>query len=380
VIRGVGVTAVHLTAIQIQNYRNLERVELAPAPHGLVLIGDNGHGKTNFLEAVYYLQVLRAVRGTRDTDVVRFGADAFHIGGTVEGCPGTRSIGIGFDRATKQKRARLDGVVVDRLSDAVGAVPSVMFSPADVALVAGEPAERRRFLDIALGLTSRAYLSALQRYRAAILRRNTILRDGAQTGRPDAHQAAAWEPALAEHGATLVDERRRWVQSAAPRFAELCAAIGEADVAELAYSTSIGETTDHGGTTDALLVALDAKRPLDLRRGTTHVGPHRDNLVLSLGARDTRTFGSAGQHRTAAIALRILEAETYRERTGATPIFLLDDPFAELDVGRASRILALLSDAMAGQTLLAVPRTSDIPEGFGSLTHISVRSGRLSRA
>jgi DNA replication and repair protein RecF len=374
------VTAVHLTSVQIQNYRNLERVELTPGPHGLVLIGDNGHGKTNFLEAVYYLQILRAVRGTRDTDVVRFGAEAFHIAGSVEGCPGERTIGIGFDRATKQKRARVDGVVVDRLSDAAGAVPSVMFSPADVALVAGEPAERRRFLDIALGLTSRAYLNALQRYRAALMRRNAILRDGTQTGRPDAHQAAAWEPALAEHGAALIDERRRWVRSAAPRFTELCAAIGEPDVAELAYATGISPTSDLAATVEALLAALETRRPMDLRRGTTHVGPHRDNLLLTLGARDTRTFGSAGQHRTAAIALRILEAETYRERTGATPIFLLDDPFAELDLGRASRILALLSDAMTGQTLLAVPRTSDIPEGFGSLTRISVRTGRLTVA
>jgi DNA replication and repair protein RecF len=371
------VTAVHLTSIQIRNYRNLERVELALAAHGAVLIGDNGHGKTNFLEAVYYLQILRAVRGTRDADVARFGADAFHVGGTVEGFSGARTVGIGFDRTTKQKRARVDGVVVDRLSDAAGNVPSVMFSPADVALVAGEPAERRRFLDIALGLTSRTYLNALQRYRAALVRRNTILRDGAQTGRPDAHQAAAWEPALAENGATLIEERRRWVQSAAPRFAALCATIGEADAATLAYATGIGDTTDHAATAAALLAALDTKRPLDLRRGTTHVGPHRDNLVLTLGARDTRTFGSAGQHRTAAIALRILEAETYRERTGATPIFLLDDPFAELDIGRASRILGLLSDAVAGQTLLAVPRTSDIPEGFDSLTHVTVKTGQL---
>ncbi len=368
--------AIHLSAIAIRDYRNLARVDLELPPEGVVLVGENGQGKTNFLEAVYYLQILRAVRGTRDVDLIRFGADAFHVGATVGHSPGAREMGVGFERAGRKKRIRLDGVVVERSSDGVGALPSVMFAPSDVALIAGEPAERRRFLDIALALTSRPYLLALQRYRAALVRRNVVLREGVRTGRVDANAAAVWEPPLAEHGAILIGARRRWVDSVAARFSEICRDIGEPQMATIGYAASVARDATAAG----LREALAEKRPMDVRRGMTHVGPHRDNLLLTLGGRETRTFGSAGQHRTAAIALRVLEAETYRDATGRAPLFLMDDPFAELDVHRSRRILALLQATGIGQVLLAVPRTSDIPSGFDALGRLTVVAGAIDAA
>src|SRR6185369_16818857 len=141
-------------------------------------------------------------------------------------------------------------------------------------------------------------------------------------------------------------------------FERLCNEIGEPGRVRVSYSSTLS-TADDGVA--ALADALAAKRPADLARGLTHVGPHRDDLVITLDGRDLRVFGSAGQQRTAAIGLRMLEAATLRDRTGRAPLFLLDDPFAELDLRRATRILALLEDAGLGQTVLAVPRESDIP-------------------
>jgi DNA replication and repair protein RecF len=368
--------ALHLSAIAIRDYRNLASVDLELPPTGAVLIGDNGQGKTNFLEAVYYLQLLRAMRGTRDQDLVRFGVDAFHVGATITHTSGARTIGVGFERISRKRRIRIDGVVVDRSSDAVGGLPSVMFSPSDVALITGEPAERRRFLDVALALTSRPYLVALQRYRAALVRRNRVLREGLRTGRVDVDAVMVWEPPLAEHGATLMGARRGWVDGNAARFADICQAMGEREIAGVQYVAGLRGPSSMA----ALAVALGEKRPLDLKRGITHVGPHRDNLLLTLGGRDTRAFGSAGQQRTAAIALRILEAETYRQRTGLAPIFLMDDPFAELDARRARRILDVLRGNGVGQTLLAVPRISDIPPGFDALGRLSVVGGAITPA
>ena len=150
----------------MRDFRNLAHVELTPPADGVVVIGDNGQGKTNLLEAIYYLQILRSARGARDQDLVRFGADG--VSHRRDRRQRSRhEIGVGFERAGKRKRVRLDGVIPERLSDALGALPSVMFSPADVELVAGAPTARRRFLDIMLALT----VARLSRRAAAVSRR-----------------------------------------------------------------------------------------------------------------------------------------------------------------------------------------------------------------
>ena len=156
----------------------------------------------------------------------------------------------------------------------------------------------------------------------------------------------------------------------------MCAAIGERSPVGLRYATALQPASlERDDVASALAAALADKRSLDIRRGITHAGPHRDDLSLTLAARDLRAFGSAGQHRTAAIALRLLEGETLRARLGATPLLLLDDPFAELDARRSARILELLAEHGMGQTLLTVPRESDIPPALTQLSRWSIADG-----
>ena len=288
-----------------------------------------------------------------------------------------RQCAAGVDRSGR-KKVTLDGVDTPRLTDALGAIPSVCFSPSDVALVAGAPAERRRYLDIALALSSRRYLGALRHYRAALARRNAALRDAARSaGRSST--VASWEPALAEHGAVLVHERRDWVLERGAEYGGLCAAIGEHGAMAMAYESPFADAED---VRAALAAAFERGRAHDVRRGLTHAGPHRDDLALTLAKRDLRLVGSAGEQRTAAIALRLLEAATFRSRSGAQPVLLLDDPFAELDRRRASRVLSLLDDASArglGQTVLCVPREEEIPAAFTRLERWRVADGAFAR-
>jgi len=374
-----------LETIALRDFRNLERVRIDVPTEGMAIVGDNGHGKTNLLEAIYYLQLLRSARGARDQDVVRFGAPGFHI--AAEATVGRhRSLSAAFQRAGKRKKVTVDGSEPSRLSDALGSLPSVMFSPRDVDLVAGAPSERRRFLDVALALTSRRYLSALQQYRAALVRRNAALRDAARKGEAAGMaRATVWEPALAEHGAVLWAARVAWVDRVADDFARLCSTIGERGDARLRYVTASTVSPIAAGMSVPELVghltdSLAAHRQADFRRGLTHAGPHRDDLELMLDAHALRGFGSAGQQRTASIALRLLEAATLRG-VGHAPLVLLDDPFAELDVRRANRILELLgSSGVPHQTILAVPRAADIPAGMTSLPRFHVMDGTVSAA
>lgn len=375
---------VALRSISLRDFRNLDRVQLDVPGEGMAIVGDNGHGKTNLLEAIYYLQLLRSARGTRDQDVVRFGAQGFHIAAdVVVGRP--HAVTAAFQRAGKKKKVTVDGVEPTRLSDALGSLPSVMFSPRDVELVAGSASERRRFLDVALALTSRRYLTALQQYRAALVRRNAALRDAARKGESvGLARATVWEPALAEHGAVLWATRFGWVDRVSEDFGKLCGAIGERGDARMRYTTtSLPASAGRANAAIPELVgvltdALAAHRSADLRRGLTHVGPHRDDLELSLDGHPLRAFGSAGQQRTASIALRLLEAATLRGAGGA-PLVLLDDPFAELDAHRAARILDLLGNSgVVHQTILAVPRSVDIPSEMTSLPRFEIVDGAVS--
>lgn len=362
-----------VTELSVRDFRNLASVDLSLPDDGIAIVGENGQGKTSLLEAVAYIEQLRSVRGARDRDLVRFDAPAFHVRATVHAPGGARSVGVGADR-TGRKRVTIDAVEMPRLTDALGALPSVMVAPRDVSLVSEGPGERRRYLDITLALTSPSYLRALRHYRAALERRNAALRAAARHRRgPDA--AAVWEPALAEHGAVLVAERRGWVERHGAEFTRLSHAIGEPARAAISYATSL---PDDGAVEDALLAAFARLRDHDLRRGSTHAGPHRDDLALTLDGRDLRVVGSAGQQRTGAIALRLLEAATLRERRGTLPVLLLDDPFAELDNRRAARVLDLLLEGGVGQVVLCVPRPEEIPARFTRLARHRIAAGVLT--
>lgn len=365
---------VWLRRISARDFRNFERLDLELPRSGLAIVGENGQGKTNLLESVYYLQVLRSVRGARDQDLVRFGAKGFHISASCDS-DSAHEIAVGFESQGKKKRVSIDGGIASRLSEAFGALPSVMFSPRDIQLIAGSPGERRRFLDLLLALSSRKYLSALQHYRAALSRRNAALRDAARTG--DEAAASVWEPQLAEHGAMLVCSRQEWVRERHTEFSRITSAIGETADAAIAYTSSAAKESDVRG---GLEQALSRQRKHDIRRGMTHAGPHRDDLAMTLDGRDMRLFGSAGQQRTAAIALRMLESETIREARGMAPVLLLDDPFAELDVNRSARILELLRGSGMGQTILVVPRATDIPAELTGLEQRRIRDGVIEGA
>lgn len=352
-----------LRELRLRNFRNFESIELRFPAAGVAIIGDNGSGKTNLLESAHYLEIFRSFRGAADDQLVRFGAEAFHVRGLFEEQGSGRSIEIaaGYEPRTHRKRVVVDGSEVDRLGDAIGRIGTVIFSPSDVEIVAGAPGERRRFLDIVLSLNVRGYLDALQRYRHVLRQRNALLREG-RSG----DVLPPWDAALVEAGAQIIVDRASWVESHATRFAEIFAAIGGGAAGALSYDSDV--PLEGVPTKEVAAAAFDARlgrvAQRERERGVTLAGPHRDDLSLTMGSGgsvvDLRQYGSGGQVRTGAIALRMIEAESVLESRGFRPLLLLDDVFAELDPGRSRRILELFGGDRHGQVLLTAPKQTDV--------------------
>ena len=369
-----------LSALALRHFRNLGNQELEIPPDGLALVGDNAQGKSNFLEAIYYLETFRSFRGARDEQLVRFGEDVFRVTGSATAASEhgeAVDVAAAFDRKAKRKKVSVSGREAERLGDALGRFAAVVFSPADVELVSGGPRERRRFLDIVLSLNQPSYLGALQEYKQVLARRNAALKEG-QTG----PVVAAWDPGLVRTGAEVVAARKAWIEAFTPAFGGYYLRVAEEAPARMTYRSSVplGGAAALEEIHEAFRAALMESAPRDRRLGTTSVGPHRDEVRIELetgDGLDLREYGSGGQRRTAALALRLVEAKTIRERRGAAPMVLMDDVFAELDAGRSERVLEVMEGEEIGQVLLTAPKDADVRIRRDRLPRWRIAAGRI---
>ncbi len=371
-----------LANLRLRHFRNFEELDLDFPRAGVAIIGENGSGKSNLLESIYYLEIFRSFRGAADEQLVRFGQDVFHVRGRIEGSERSEEIGVGYELRLRRKRVLVDGAEPERMTNAIGKLGVVIFSPSDVQIVAGAPGERRRYLDIVLSLNVRGYLSALQRYRQLLKNRNAVLR----SGRVDQALLGVWEDALIEHGARLVVERAEWIAAHTKSYTAKYTAIGGGVRGSLRYQCGIRGELDFA---DELKVREQFREDLrrlaarERERGQTLSGPHRDDVTFlyQSGQADIelRDFGSGGQIRTAAIALRMIEAETIHASRSRDCLILLDDVFAELDVPRSRRIMELLEAEERGQVILTAPKESDLQLRGGHLETWRIAAGKVFR-
>jgi DNA replication and repair protein RecF len=348
-----------------RGFRNLADLDCAVPGRGLALLGGNAQGKTNFLEALYYPVLFRSFRGATDQEVAGFGLPGFHVEASVE-APGVATLAAGYLLAGRRKRILLDGDESERLTEAVGRWLAVVFLPGDVDLASGPAARRRQYLDRLLSLADRGYLRALTRYRAALAQRNSALRQG----RPEL--AWAFDVPLASAGAEVVTARERWARHARERFAAEFDCLGERGRAELSYRGD-PELAEPG----AWVRALGDAQGTDRARGVSTVGPHRHDLKLEIAGLPIREYGSTGQQRSAAVALKLLEMATLHAARDTEPALLLDDVFAELDDDRRQRLAARLIGPEERQVFLTAPRREELPRGLG-LEVWSVTDGKVA--
>ncbi len=384
-----------LTRLRLQDFRNLDRQDLQVPPEGFALIGDNAQGKSNLLEAVYYLETFRSFRGAADRELVAFGETVFRVQADLgrEGGEGeVRSVSAAYDRSSRRKKVMVDSREVSRIGDGLGRLGAVIFSPEDVALISEGPGGRRRFLDILLSLNDPGYLEHLQRFRHALQARNALLKQG-----PGGGDLVAWDELLTRHGAEVLSRRMRWAIQYAPLFRGHYGAVSGGEEAWMEYRCTAGPNPSAPRAEDGnapspsappvqeltrrFREALDAAWERDRQRGWTTVGPHRDDLYMGMGepgeTTSLRSFGSGGQRRTAALALRLVEGECLRRSRDRRPMILMDDVFAELDEGRSQRLLELLEGPGLGQALITAPKDSEIRLRRDTLPRWRIRYGRV---
>jgi DNA replication and repair protein RecF len=343
-----------LSGVKLSNFRNHTATAIEFVPGINALLGNNGQGKTNVLEAVSYLSLTKSFYAAGDTDAVQIGKEGFEVEGVLRSGTGTgHTVRVAFSRLPPAKSFLIDGTPPERLSSVIGMFPVVVLSPENSAITFGGPAERRKFMDLTLSQVSRVYLDDLLEYRRILKQRNRLLADARFGGTVIAGLLEPWTDNLARCGARIaarrivfVDEFRSYMRRAYHDLAP------EGEVPDMQYRC--GFPLDGAGDQETVAVclraALDARSKDEVTRGVTLAGPHRDELALTINSIGVQQFASQGQHKTLLVALKVAEFFYVRERREEVPLFLLDDVFSELDTGRAERILALASGI--GQTMI----------------------------
>ncbi|GAA1149249.1 DNA replication/repair protein RecF [Ornithinicoccus hortensis] len=383
----------HLTRLSVTDFRSYAEATVDLSPGVTTLLGRNGQGKTNLVEAAGYLAALSSHRVATDAPLVRYGAETAVVRATVvrDGRESLLELEIVPGRSN---RARLNRSALTRPRDVLGTLRTVLFAPEDLALVKGDPGERRRFLDELLVARQPRWAGVRGDYDKALKQRNALLRSASALWREpkgrrrrEHHLApgqtleearesavstlAVWDSQLAEVGGALTYARLRLLRDLGPYVDEAYRTISDADTAAVtSYRTSLqgpvadriaaGEVPEREELVAATLETMTQLRTQEQERGVSLAGPHRDDLVLALGDLPAKGYASHGESWSFALALRLAGFQLLRHDVGTDPVLVLDDVFAELDQGRRHRLAALIADCE--QVLITAAVAEDVPE------------------
>lgn len=380
----------HVAHLTLHNFRSYADIDVALEPGATAFIGRNGQGKTNLVEAIDYLSRLSSHRVATDAPLVRAGADQAIVRASVvkEGRTALLEVELNPGRAN---RARINRSPLPRPREIIGLVRTVVFAPDDLTLVKGDPSDRRKFLDDLLILRTPRLAGVRSDYDRILKQRNSLLKTAglARGGSRDAAMSTLeiWDDNLARVGAEILGARLRLVEDLRPYLGKAYEAVARGasrDDADLDYKASIevgSEVGSEGGDDlqAALLEAIAARRKDELDRGISLVGPHRDELLLTLGNADLRLpvkgYASHGESWSFALALRLASYDLLRA-DGDDPILVLDDVFAELDAERRSQLAQLV--AGAEQVLVTAAVAADVPEALRGVRYV-VADGAVTR-
>jgi DNA replication and repair protein RecF len=335
---------VYVKELSLTHYRNYEQLALQFQPGIHLFIGDNAQGKTNLLESLYVLGLAKSHRTTKDKEWIAWNQTFATIRGVIEKKYGP--VPLELQISTKGKKAKVNRLEQKRLSDYVGVLNVVMFAPEDLEIVKGSPQVRRRFIDMELGQISATYLHHLAQYQKVLHQRNILLKDWAKRHENRA-MVDIFTQQLVQVGTKVLLKRAVFIEQVRAWANEIHQGITNGketlDI-RYVYSAPVQKEMNEQEISDTLLEKFDKIREQEEARGTTLIGPHRDDLQFYVNGMSVQTYGSQGQQRTTALSLKLAEIELIREEVGEYPILLLDDVLSELDDQRRSHLLKAIQD------------------------------------
>jgi DNA replication and repair protein RecF len=377
----------YLHRLELRNFRNWVRLDLTLPPGTVIFHGPNGAGKTNLLEAICVAAGGDSPRSHESQDLIRLGEEVAFVGAEFQGADPRPRLEVGLARSG-QKQIKISGAP-KRRADLIGLAPVVYFSADDIGVIKGEPSARRRLLDAELSAISRSYYFQLLRYRRALEQRNSLLRElRSRRGRADT--LGPWDRAAARYGAAVMLERREFIALLAPQATSAHSVLtGGARDLLVEYRPSValpvGQTLcdreeEASRMVEKMSIHLESvlreERQTDISRGVTGSGPHRDDIEVLLRGEPVRSFGSQGEQRTCAVALRLGIAAIIRQVTGERPVLLLDDVLSELDARYRTGVFAACQQAE--QVIITCCDSADIPRAtHPAAAAFEVRDGEL---
>lgn len=365
--------------IELVQYRNYTRLELSLCSNFVVFTGDNAQGKTNLLESVFLNCTGRSHRTHRDDELILEGEERARAAVEITRREGVSRVETRLSRHSR-KEVYINGVKADRIGDMMGQVICVLFSPESMELVKGAPAERRRFMNMALSQIYPTYFYHLQQYNRILSHRNRLLKDPRQGNLPGI--LPILDEKMAACAAFLIGKRIAFVEDIGKRAEEEHAALSEGtEILTLAHRGAVPVSPDmtEGEIRDRYLAMLSERREEDREAGNTARGCHREDIAFAINGRDARVYASQGQQRTAVLSLKLAEAALMAENTGEEPLLLLDDVFSELDPGRRAHLLKQTRHRQVFLTLTDMDLLGDIdPALRENMAVYHVRKGALS--
>lgn len=370
-----------ITKLRFTNFRNYEDSSIEPGPDMNILIGPNGQGKSALLEAIYLLATSKSHRTARDSELIRLGSDWARISSEVDRQQREEVLlEITLSR-TEKKSVRINKVRHAKIGDIIGRLNAVIFSSADLDMVKSEPSNRRRFMNLEISQVSPQYVYAMGRYKRVLEQRNIVLRES-RRGLINGKSIEVWDDQLVTYGSIMMEKRlvflRRLSEIAEPIYEQVS---GGREELRLVYEPNVklDELKKLEDIRSSFKNQLKAARENDLLRRTTTKGPHRDEISMRVSGMDVRAYGSQGQQRSVALAIKLAEISLMEEMVGEPPVALLDDVAAELDETRRAQVFELTLGRC--QTFVTTTFAGDLPsEVVRGSDLFEVEKGTVRRA
>lgn len=324
-----------LEKLIIKNFRNLDDIELNFNSQINIFVGENGTGKTNLLEAIYFLGILKSFRTNQDSQLIRFGQEYFYLKGKILKRNTQLEINVSF--TSNQKKVKINNKDLTKIIDLIGELKIVTFTSEDLNIIKGSPAIRRRFIDIEIAQMSQKYLYDLQRYLKILKQRNQILSAIKRNRTIDIKELEIWNDQLIETGIQIISKRKELISKLTPLINEIYHQISD-DHQELRiqYKPCVNE--------ENFRKKLEEKQQDEIKQEVTLIGPHRDDISFYINDVNAKYFASQGQQRTIAICLKLAELQNIYQQTQEIPILLLDDVTSELDRNRRKSLLNFIDE------------------------------------